>query len=362
VVGRLNEQSGADRASPSLGGGPYAYARFGNPTVDAVEAQLATVDGGGWTCLTASGMSAIDAALSALQPHGRGRPWMFPDELYPGTRSYAERVVVGLRGTVVAWAPVSELAAEDLSAFAGRLGRERPAVLFLESMSNPFLHEPALERLVAIAHEHDVAVVVDNTMATHVRCQPLALGADVVVTSATKYLGGHGDLMAGVVAGHDRELGERVRRYRASVGSILNPFDAYALGGYLESFALRFGRQSATAAELAALLAGRPEVAQVWYPAPAPGLPGGGVVTFRLRGATPEVRTEAVRAFLARTEGSLPYTASFGAIESSVVDLATLSGQPGSEGVLRLSVGLEDPHEIVEALDRGLRTTEGVPG
>ncbi len=330
--------------------GAYSYTRFGNPTVSAVERQLARLVGASWTLLTCSGMAAIDAAASVLEPERRGAPWLVLDSLYDGTRGYVDRVLRALRGVPVRWVAVAE-ACGDGQALIERLERERPAVLMFEALTQPFMFEPALPAILAKTSELGVRTIVDNTAATHLRVRPLELGADIVVESLSKYLGGHGDLLAGAVSTRDGELADRVYDYRKCAGTIANPSDAALLAGYLTTFELRYARQSASARAIVATLRTDARVSQVWYPREPP---SGGLITFALAGATAEERLAACERFVAAVADTMIYATSFGATHSSIFHLSTFTGREGFDAMLRIAVGVEDEQQLVAAVRRGL--------
>lgn len=337
-----------------------SYARFATPSVTAAEERVKALEGAAWSLLVSSGMSAVDLAFSILQPRLRGRPWLVADAIYEGSRSYILGVAADLRGAPISWMSGAELALPDGSTrFGARIEGEVPGAIFFETMSNPFMLEPDLGPTIAAARRCGAHVVIDNTVATHLRATPLAAGADLVVTSATKYLSGHGDLLAGIVFGNDPTLEDEARGYRGRVGTILNPRDAELLASRLDGFSERFERQSRTAAAVASYLDSQPKVSEVWYPAPRPDDgPTGALVTFMLRGHSREARSRATATFLRAVGDVLPYKVSFGSVESSIVDLSTLMPRAGHEGVLRLSVGLEDGTWITDVLERGLLALE----
>ena len=182
----------------------FSYSRYGNPNVAETEELLAEMEGSKWAVLTGSGMAAIDTALSAFQRGEQTAPWLFFSELYGGTNDYTEHVLIGRRGIDVArFHPEEGEERYDLDRLDDLLDRVEPSLLYFEPVTNPLLIVSDGGRIIETAKERGVAVIVDNTFATSRLWRPLEHGADIVVHSATKYLGGHGNLTAGVVCGND---------------------------------------------------------------------------------------------------------------------------------------------------------------
>ena len=182
----------------------FSYSRYGNPNVAETEEQLAEIEGAEWAVLTASGMAAIDSALSVFQRGEKTGPWLFFSELYGGTNDYIQNILIGRRGIdVVRFHPAEGEERYDLDRLDDLLDRVEPSLLYFEPVTNPLLIVSDGGRVIEMAKERGIGVIVDNTFATSRLWRPLERGADIVVHSATKYLGGHGNLTAGVVCGND---------------------------------------------------------------------------------------------------------------------------------------------------------------
>jgi cystathionine beta-lyase/cystathionine gamma-synthase len=335
------------------------YGRYGGPNALHFESAIAQLESAEGAVGAASGMAAIGATLmSLLEP---GQPLIAADGLYGGTRSLLENDFQerGNRPLFV-----------DLSADIGPLGAlfeaEKAPVLYVEAASNPLVRIPDLAALASLAHAHGAALVVDATFLSPVLGKPLELGADLVVHSVGKYLGGHGDVGAGVVAG-DRARIERIRAYLVRNGATLPHFEAWLALRGLRTLALRMARHSANAAAVAAYLAGVPAVAKVHHPSladhPEHALaarlyPGGtgGIVAFDLHGTR-----ETVAAFVRGLEtiaivhslGEVATTLSYPAVSSHRgLSPAARAALGVTETTLRLSCGIEDARDIVADLDR----------
>jgi len=348
----------------------YVYARLGNPTVDVLADAFAALHGADAGFAAATGMAAIHLAVAS--------------QVAAGDRIVATRALYGttrsLFSTVLARAGVSTALVDvtDLDAVEAALSGSRARVLYLETISNPTLVVPDLAALADLAHHHGATVVVDNTFASPYLCRPLAHGADLVVESATKYIAGHSDVLAGVVAGR-RSLVDAVRALHVDTGGTLAPFSAFLVLRGLPTLAIRMERHGATAALLAALLESNPGVSRVWYPA-FPSHPqhaiasrqlsgGGGMLAVELAGGAP-----AGRAFIDALR--IPErTASLGSIHTIVVHPPSTTHRQLSPdqlveagiapGLLRVSVGLEDAADLCSDFEGALevgRTASGASG
>jgi cystathionine gamma-synthase len=344
----------------ALGEAPgHIYGRNTNPTVAVFEEKLRTLEGAEAATAFATGMAAISGLLFALLAPGR-RVVSIKDT-YGGTSSLFLHdlprfgIEVALRDTLDADAI---LAAID----------EGLDLLYLESPTNPTCKIVDIGRLAAKAREQGALVVVDNTFATPINQRPLELGADLVVHSATKYLGGHADALGGVVAGR-ADLVERIFRFREIHGASLHPEAAYLLLRGMKTLALRVERQNASALRIARWLRDRPEVARVFYPGleDHPGhdvarrqMPGGfgGMLAFELVGGFEQVREVLPRLRLAHRAANLgavetvvapPRTGSH--VELTEAERAAL-GIP--EGLVRYSTGIEDPGDLLADLEAAL--------
>lgn len=335
----------------------YIYSRNTNPTVAAFEAKIQALEHAAAAVSFASGMAAISATLFTLLSPG-DRVVSIQDT-YGGTNKlfleFLPRFRIG-----VTLCPTTDADAIEAALPGARL-------LYLESPTNPTLKIVDLSRLAAAAHRHGACVVVDNTFATPVNQQPLALGADVVIHSATKFLGGHGDALGGAVCGAE-DLVRRIFHFREITGACLDPLAAYLLLRGMKTLALRVERQNRNAQAVAEFLAGHPRVARVFYP----GLPGhanhavacrqmrgfGGVLSFALAGGW-----EAVRRFLPRLRFA-HRAANLGAVETTAGPPATTSHVESTpaeraaagipEALVRYSAGIEDAADLLADLRQAL--------
>lgn len=347
----------------AMEGEDFLYSRLQNPTVLGVEEELATLIGAEQTLLFSSGMAAISTALIALLAE---RPLLAIQEQVYGATWQLSRELLPRLGVEVVTFP-SQGWEEALSALEGR----EVGVVYAESPTNPGLEIADLRKLGRAAHDLGALFVVDNTFASPVLQRPLELGADVELHSATKYLGGHHDLLAGVVAGR-RETLQAVFAQRTILGGILDPFQAFLLQRGLKTVALRVQRQAATAQVLAEWLAGRPGVAEVSYPGLAthPGhwvakgqMEGfGGVLSFVHSGGE-----EGARRFSEALE-HVSLAASLGGTETLVTLPSTtthyhLSPEQRAAagiapGLIRLAIGLEEPALLQRDLAQALASSE----
>lgn len=327
-------------------GGSHVYARLWNPTVARFEDALAQLEGAESAVAFSSGMAAITAALLS-HTTSAGRPHVIAVRpLYGGTDHL---LATGLLGTDVTYC-----AADDIAAHV----RDVTGLVIVETPANPTLELVDIAAVVAQAGE--VPVLVDNTFATPVLQNPLAHGAAMSLHSATKYLGGHGDVIGGVIACSE-QTAERLRPVRAITGAILHPLAAYLLHRGLPTLPLRVRAQQASAAVIAERLRSHPAVAQVYYPGlsddPLVGTQlrgGGGMVSLRLRGgydAAAQV-AGAMRLFT--------HAVSLGGVDSLVQHPAALThrpvapdARPGAD-ILRLSIGLEHVDDLIDDLVQAL--------
>ncbi|HEY8431875.1 MAG TPA: aminotransferase class I/II-fold pyridoxal phosphate-dependent enzyme [Sandaracinaceae bacterium] len=334
------------------------YGRYGNPTVRLLERKVAALEGVEDAAAFASGMAAVTTAILALVKQG-SHVVLFSD-CYRRTRQFV-REVLGRFGVEHTLVP-----AADLAALRDAL-RPNTRLVVSEAPSNPFNTVVDLPALAALCRERRVKTLIDSTFATPINLRPAEHGIDLVVHSGTKYLAGHNDVLAGVVAGSSA-LVSLVRDLRHVLGGVLDPHAAYLVHRGMKTLALRVERQNATAAALARALEGHPRVARVWYPSlashPQHAIAarlmrgGGGVVTFEL-----DADLEATSRFVDALR--IPRIApSLGGVESLVEQPALMSyfelsseerariGIP--DALVRYAVGLEDPDEIVADVLRAL--------
>jgi cystathionine gamma-synthase len=335
----------------------YEYSRTANPTRHALEECLAALEGGRRALAFASGMAAEDCLLRAVC--APGDHVVIPDDAYGGTFRLMSRV---LSEWGVSYRPVP---LSDVAAVRDALA-ERPArVLWAETPTNPLLSIADIGTLADVAHQAGALLVVDNTFASPYLQQPLALGADAVVHSTTKYLGGHSDVVGGAVVVADPALGERLAFLQNATGAVAGPFDAWLTLRGVKTLAVRMDQHSRNAARVADMLTSHPAVTQVHYPG-LPGHPGhevaakqmrdfGGMVSFRVRGGE-----EAAVAVCGRTR-LFTLGESLGGVESLVehpgrMTHASAAGSPLEVpgDLIRLSVGIETCADLIEDLREAL--------
>lgn len=335
----------------------YIYTRFGNPTLAVAEAKIAELENGEAALVTASGSAAISSALLAVLRSGD--ELIATRQLYGGSYRLLRDVLprLGIRVHFVA----ANLEGVD------RLANPNTRAIYVESPTNPTLGLVDLRKVVALARKHRIASLIDNTFATPILQKPLDLGFDLVVHSATKYLAGHSDLVAGAVAGNLATIG-RVRDMMVSLGGSMDPDPAYLLIRGLKTLELRVRRQCESAMAVARFLERHPGVAKVHYP----GLVShsdhrlakrqmagfGGMLAFDLKGGL-----SAARRFCDKAEIFL-LAASLGGVESLIVlpiytshyrmDTQELAAAGVSPGTVRMSVGLEDPGDLIADLKAAL--------
>ena len=322
--------------SADEGSEPHVYGRYSNPVWTGLQVALAQLEDATGALVFGSGMAAVTAALRVLVTPGA--VLVVPADGYYQVRRFAVESLAPL-GITVRVATAAQMC--DAAATAD--------VVLAETPTNPALDVVDLHRLAGICHRHGARLVVDNTTATPLGQQPLSLGADLVVASATKALAGHSDLVAGYVAGSHPELMAAIERERLLSGPILGALEAWMLLRSIGSFGLRFERQCQNAMALATVLGGHPAVRAVRYP----GLPGdpshaialnqmrhfGGLVSVELAGA------DAVHALVRRSELLVAAT-SFGGIHTSV-DRRARWGDAVPDGFARISAGIEDTDDLV---------------
>ncbi|OBH87261.1 MULTISPECIES: cystathionine gamma-synthase [unclassified Mycobacterium] len=336
--------------------GGFEYARTGNPTRAALEASLAAVEEGRYGRAFGSGMAASDCALRAmLRP---GDHVIIPNDAYGGTFRLIDKVFTQWN---VGYTPV---ALSDVDAVRAAL-TPQTRLIWVETPTNPLLSIADIAALAELGTQSSSKVLVDNTFASPALQQPLTLGADVVLHSTTKYIGGHSDVVGGALITDDPELDEAFAFLQNGAGAVPGPFDAYLTMRGLKTLVLRMQRHSENASAVADFLAGHPAVSAVLYPG-LPGHPGhevaarqmrgfGGMVSVRMRGGR-----EAARELCARTEVFI-LAESLGGVESLIEhpSAMTHASTAGSQlevpdDLVRLSVGIEDVADLLADLEQAL--------
>lgn len=337
----------------------YEYSRSGNPTRHALERLIADLEGGIQGFAFGSGLAGIHAVLSMFSA---GDHIILADDVYGGTFRLMDKVMtkVGLTYDLI------DLS--DLEAFSNAFTPQTKAVYF-ETPSNPLLKILDIATISKIAKAHHALTLVDNTFATPYLQQPLLLGADVVLHSATKYLGGHSDVVAGLVTTHSQELAQQIGFLQNSIGAVLGPQDSWLVQRGIKTLALRMDAHSANAFKIASYLEENLAVAKVYYPGLDQHLGHaiaqkqmrdfGGMVSFEL------VNEAGVKSFVEKLK-YFTLAESLGGVESlvEVPAIMTHASIPKEiretigikDGLIRLSVGVEDIADLLEDLQQALET------
>ncbi|MDT8304655.1 MAG: aminotransferase class I/II-fold pyridoxal phosphate-dependent enzyme [Anaerolineae bacterium] len=338
---------------------PQFYGRYGTPNTKQVEATVAGLEAAEAALAVASGMAAVSLVLLTFLQHGDHI--IAQKTLYPTTSKLIHHKLptLGIEATLVDQ--------QDTAAFAAAI-RPETRLIYMESPANPTLSLTDLGAVAAIAREHRLISVVDNTFATPYNQQPLTLGIDLVLHSATKYLGGHSDLVAGVVAGRTHHV-SRLWENHVMFGGVLHPMEAWLLQRGLQTFGLRMRRHNDNALTVARFLARHPAIATVYYPGLSSHsqhtlarqqMPGGfgGMITFDLKGGRQagyqllqRLQLITLAVSLGGTHSLITHPASTVSMVQSDEEIAQSGVQPG---LVRLSVGLEDADDIVADLEQAL--------
>jgi cysteine-S-conjugate beta-lyase len=341
---------------PGSEDGAYAYQRGSNPTRAQLETVLAALDHAEHGFAYATGMAATADSLSTLQVGGEV---ILPASVYGGTYRFVDLVLPG-RG-------VTGRFVDDLGALTDEDFTPATKAIFMETPANPTLRITDLRRLVELAHRHGALVIVDNTFMTPVLQKPLELGADIVVQSATKYLAGHSDLLAGTITTNDDDLAAAFALAQKAQGGVLSPGDSFRLIQAIKTLPLRLERQQDNAIAIVDFLRGRDEIQAVWYPgshseeearihaSQAGGT--GAVLSF-------ELAPELDRVAFLRALRYPAYAVSLGGVESLICRPATMTHEAMtpqaredagiSDEMLRLSVGIENVDDLIEDLAQAL--------
>jgi cystathionine beta-lyase/cystathionine gamma-synthase len=338
-------------------GGIYDYARVANPTREALERNLAALEGGAQGIAFASGLAAIEAVVKRLSA---GDHIVSEENTYGGTTRMFTRVLakLGLEFTFVD--------TRDPDAVAAAM-RPRTRLVHVETPTNPMMRLCDIEAVAEIAHDGGALLMVDNTFATPFNQRPLELGADVAVHSTTKYLNGHSDIIGGAVLVRDDALAEEIRFVRKSSGAVPGPMDAWLCLRGTKTLHLRMAAHNANGLAVARHLEAHPAVDRVLYPG-LPSHPQHELATRQMSGFTGMVSVDV--GTLDRARALVEHTTIFqlaeslGGVESliSVPALMTHASVPKemreragvTDGLVRLSVGIEDPNDLIADLDRAL--------
>ena len=337
--------------------GKYEYSRSGNPTRTALEECMAALEGGRHGFGFASGLAAEDTLLRTIA--SPGSHFVIPNDAYGGTYRLFARVHErwGVNTDPV---PMDDLAAIEAAITPGTT-----TGVWIETPTNPLLTIADIAAISERAHAAGAVVIVDNTFATPYLQQPLALGADVVVHSTTKYCGGHSDVVGGALVLNDDALAERLRFHQNAIGGVAGPFDAWLVLRGLKTLAIRMEKHSDNAEQVAAFLEAHPKVSEVIYP----GLTShsghelaarqmrrfGGMVSFRVEGGEPAALDVCARTsviILGESLGGVESLIEHPAKMTHMSVAGTMLEVPGD--LIRLSVGIEDVEDLIADLDHAL--------
>ena len=336
----------------------YEYARSGNPTRAALEQCIASLEGGAHGLAFASGMAAEAAVMQLLKP---GDHTVAVDDLYGGTYRLFRRVLEPM-GLSFSFVDGSDLAAVEKSL------TERTRMVWLESPTNPLLKLVDIEAVSKLAHARQVLVVVDNTFMSPYFQRPLSLGADIVVHSATKYLGGHSDVIGGTLVVNREDLFERLAFLQNAVGGVPGPMDAWLVLRGLKTLAIRMREHESNARLVAEFLRGHRQVARVFYPGLADHpqrdlarrqMSGfGGMISFEVKGGLEPARRVVERTHLFTLAESLGGVESLielpAAMTHASIPAETRRAHGVADGLVRVSVGIEDAADLISDLDQAL--------
>jgi cystathionine beta-lyase len=342
----------------------YDYSRSGNPTRAVLEQQLAELEHGTRGFAFASGLAALAAVTRLLRP---GDEILAVDDVYGGTCRLFSKM---LKRSEISVRYVQGSTGED---FARSFG-PRTRLVHIETPTNPLLKVVDIAGLAQVAHQHNALLCVDNTMLSPYLQNPLTLGADIVIHSATKFLCGHSDVIAGAVVVRDEQLAEDLYLIQNGEGAVLGPFDSYLLLRGIKTLGVRLERQQENAAQIAQFLTGHSGVKRVYYPSLLEKKSFGiHVRQARGNGAVVSFETGSIETSRQVVESLklFPITVSFGGLQSSVslperMSHASVPPQVASQrqlpvDLIRLSVGIEDADDLIADLSEALEVAEGVP-
>ncbi|EGO8835806.1 TPA: cystathionine gamma-synthase [Enterococcus faecalis] len=336
----------------------YEYSRSGNPTRHALETLIAELEGGNHGFAFSSGLAGIHAIISMFGPEDH---ILLGDDVYGGSFRLLDKVFVanGLSYTIIN--------ASDLSTIEAAIQPNTKA-LFLETPSNPLLKITDIEAAAKLAKKHQLLTIVDNTFATPYFQRPLALGADIVVHSGTKYLGGHSDVVSGLVVTNNPESAEKIAFLQNAIGAVLGPHDSWLVQRSLKTLGVRMAAHAQNAQKIAEFLEAHPAVATVYYPGLA-SHPGHEIAQKQMSGFSGMISFE-----LAKDEQVVPFVEaleiftlaeSLGGVESliEVPAIMTHASIPKEnreavgikDGLIRLSVGIEAVEDLLADLEKGLQ-------
>ncbi|WP_099088676.1 trans-sulfuration enzyme family protein [Weissella cibaria] len=342
----------------TLGGqAKYEYTRGENPTRFALESVMAAIENGTDGFAFSSGMAAIHATMSLLKA---GDHIVMANDVYGGTFRLVNRILTDLGITFTAVDTADSVALQEAI-------KPTTKMVYLESPSNPLMHVTDIAEAARIAHDSGAIAVVDNTFASPYNQNPLDLGADIVIHSGTKYLGGHADVLSGFVIVKDAELAERIKFIQMSIGAVLSPQDSYLVQRSIKTLALRVQRHNENAMALAEFLNNHPKVAKVYFPG-LPGTPDYEIARRQMRGFGGMMSIELqpgldVKQFVENLDVFL-LAESLGGVESliEVPAIMTHASIPRDirlansikDELVRISVGIKDIDDLIADMTKGL--------
>lgn len=357
-----------DEKDPEREPGHYIYSRYRNPTVVSAENEILRLEGCNWALLTQTGMSAIEIALSIFQRGKETGPWLFFTEIYGGTISFIDSVLIKRRGINVNYF-TPDGSRYDLAAFEQTISALKPELVYVETISNPMVMVADVPEIIRISKKFGAAVIVDNTFATPWLYKPLNDGADLVIHSATKYFSGHGNITAGVICGNDRKLMQEALEYRKFVGHMISPDDAYRLETQLKTFNLRFERQCSNAFKLADYFDRADILKRVWYPGLKnhstndiaqklfKGKGFGAMITFDIDGTDGIQKRSRRDKFIRQVSDSIKLIPSLGDYKTILMPVEAVWGVKYPEpGMIRLSIGFEEFNELERTISEALNS------
>lgn len=326
----------------------FDYTRTGNPTRQILEETIADLEGGDQGFACSSGMAAIFTVLSLFQS---GDEWLVSDDLYGGTYRLLEK---GYKKWGLNVQYVNTCCPDEVESKI----TPKTKAIFLETPTNPLMEQSDIAAIAKIAKRHGILLIVDNTFYTPLLQQPIQLGADIVIHSATKYLGGHNDILAGLIVAKGKELCEELFLYHNGAGGVLSPFDSWLLMRGMKTLALRMERHEKNAKKVVEFLSKHEAVTDVLYPG------RGGMVSFRIKDET------WVNPFLQNLK-LISFAESLGGTESFITYPATQTHADIPEEIrtakgvdnrlLRFSVGIEDKDDLIADLEQAFANiAEGV--
>lgn len=323
----------------------YDYIRTGNPTRQLLEEAIADLEGGDQGFACSSGMAAIATILSLFQS---GDEWIVSSDLYGGTYRLLEEGYKkwGLSVSYVDTASTLEIE---------KAITEKTKAIFLETPTNPLMETCDIKAIATLAKQYGLLVIVDNTFYTPLLQKPIELGADIVIHSATKYLGGHNDVLAGLVVAKGTKVCAELNYHHNATGAVLSPFDAWLLMRGMKTLSLRMKKHEENARAVVTFLQEHEDIADVLYPG------RGGMISFRLR------KEEWVPEFL-KSVSLITFAESLGGVESFVTYPATQTHADIPDAIriergvcnrlLRLSVGIEDENDLIQDLKQALQLVQ----